>query len=50
MIVSRLKGESIEELAASKEDLMSHELLGHLAKNRKFEYLLHACFEIILSS
>lgn len=46
----QIKDENMDELYERRNDLLSHEMLGHLAKNKKFDFLLQACFEIVQSS
>ena len=40
------KGENLESLEELKERLLGHELVKHLDMNKKFSYLLQACFEL----
>ena len=39
-------GENLESLMDLKDSLLNHEQVEHLARNKKFSYLLQACFEL----
>ncbi|CAF0843528.1 unnamed protein product [Brachionus calyciflorus] len=40
-------GENLARLCDLNEMILNHELLEHLAQNKKFSYLLQACFEML---
>ena len=50
LVKQESSGESFQHLRELSTYLLRHERLAHFANNTKFEYLLHACFELAACS
>ena len=42
-------GENFNSILELKNNILSNELLEHLARNQKFSFLLQSCFELVSS-